>query len=224
MSRSRDRNTRSSGKSRRRGGQSVYLFEDRRPVVVPVLGFLWRWRFEIGALLLGWLAWQHVGGYVREHRWLVAAGTVAVVGLVAGIPAIRRPVVARFWCVVTRHRLRTVFGEVRATTRSGRLPLILRVAPSPVGERAVLWCRAGVAEEDIADRSHHVRSACFARDARVARHPRWSHLVIVDVVRRDPLAAGKTIPSRLAPVPPAPTPRVLEQRKRPVVLPGGEAG
>jgi hypothetical protein len=46
----------------------------------------------------------------------------------------------RFWCAVPRHRLFGVFSEARIFNRSGRFPLILRVARTPVGERAPCWC------------------------------------------------------------------------------------
>ncbi len=43
-----------------------------------------------------------------------------------------------------------------------------------------------------------VRAACYAREARVTRNPRWSQLVTIDIIRRDKLAANHTVPSLLA--------------------------
>jgi len=90
--------------------------------------------------------------------------------------------------------------EVRATNHDGRLPLFLSVVPAPFGERVRLWCRAGVSAEDIADEAERLRAACFAREVRVTRDRRWSSLVILDVVRRDPLGARHTVASPLADV------------------------
>jgi hypothetical protein len=74
------------------------------------------------------------------------------------------------------------------------------MAPTPVGERVWLICPVGVSAEDIADETDRIRSACYARDVRVVRDPRWSALVTVEVIRRDPLASGATIPTPLVDV------------------------
>jgi len=58
-------------------------------------------------------------------------------------------------------------------------------------------CRAGISAEDFQDRTEELRAACYARDARVTRNRRWSHLVTIDIIRRDTLAAGELITSPL---------------------------
>ncbi|HEY9391438.1 MAG TPA: hypothetical protein VIR27_16935 [Mycobacteriales bacterium] len=50
-----------------------------------------------------------------------------------------------------------------------------------------------VSAEDIADGTDRIRAACYARDVRVVRDPRWSTLVTAPVIRRDPLASDGTI-------------------------------
>src|SRR5690348_18067157 len=40
------------------------------------------------------------------------------------------------WCVLTRHRLQRLCYQARLHTREGRLPLILWIRPTKVGERA----------------------------------------------------------------------------------------
>jgi hypothetical protein len=118
--------------------------------------------------------------------------------------------------VLARHRLQKLCWEARLHTRSGRLPLIMSIRPTRVGERAHILCRAGICMEDFEAHIGEIRAACYARDARVTRHPRWSQLVTIDIVRHDPLTADKNIPSK-----------VLDHR-RPVPVPpelaGKEAG
>ena len=120
------------------------------------------------------------------------------VGLVLGVPHSRRFITRRFWCVLARHRLQRLCYEARLHTRSGRLPLILWIRPTQVGERAWVLCRAGICAEDFEAHIGELRAACYARDARVTRNRRWSHLVTIDIIRRDTLAASNTISSPLA--------------------------
>ena len=159
-------------------------------------GVAWRWRAELAilAVLAAVLRWLDI------VITLVWAGIVLAVllGLVLGVPHSRRFITRRFWCVLARHRIHRLCWEARLHTRSGRLPLVLRIWPTEVGECALLWCRAGVSAEDFADRTEQLRAACYARDARVTRNRRWSHLVTIDVIRRDTLAAKNTITSPLA--------------------------
>ena len=60
-----------------------------------------------------------------------------------------------------------------------------------------MLCRAGISAEDFQDRTEELRAACYARDARVTRNRRWSHLVTIDIIRRDTLAADHTVSSPL---------------------------
>ena len=82
-------------------------------------------------------------------------------------------------------------------TRAGRLPLVLWVRPTKVGERLHLLCRAGICAEDFEAHIGELRAACYARDARVTRNTRWSQLVRIDIIRRDTLAASHTVTSPL---------------------------
>jgi hypothetical protein len=100
-----------------------------------------------------------------------------------------------------------VFFETRMHTRSGRLSLILWIRPTEVGERAWVWCRAGICAEDLEAHTGEIAAACYAREARVAKSPRWAQLVLVNIVRRDTLAQHVTVPSGLAPKSPKASPR-----------------
>jgi hypothetical protein len=159
-------------------------------------GIAWRWRAELAiAAILTAVLWRL--SILITITW---AGVVlaAFVGLALGVPHSRRFITRRFWCVLTRHRLHRLCYEARLHTRAGRLPLILWIRPTQVGERAWVLCRAGISAEDFQDHIGELRAACYARDARVTRNRRWSHLVTIDVIRRDTLAASNTISSPLA--------------------------
>jgi hypothetical protein len=172
---------------------------DRLAVTVhhSAIGVLWRFRTELAFLLtVGAAAF----GLTQFASWIwtliILAGLVLAV---FALPWTRRYVVRRVWCVVSRHRLQRVFFETRMHTRSGRLSLILWIRPTQVGERAWVWCRAGICAEDLEAHTGEIAAACYAREARVAKSPRWAQLVLVNVVRRDTLAKHVTVASGLAP-------------------------
>ena len=100
--------------------------------------------------------------------------------------------------MLSRHRIQRVCFETRMHTRSGRLPLVLRISPTQVGERALIWCRAGICAADFEAHTGEIAAACYARQARVKGNKRWAQLVTVDVVRHDTLGAHQVIPSGIA--------------------------
>ena len=99
--------------------------------------------------------------------------------------------------MLARHRVDKLCWEARLHTRAGQLPLVLWTRPTRVGERLHLLCRAGICAEDFDAHIGELRAACFARDARITRNTRWSQLVTIDIIRRNTLAAGPTVPSPL---------------------------
>jgi hypothetical protein len=115
---------------------------------------------------------------------MLGAATVLLV-----IPASRRFLARRMWCVTTRHRMRACFVQSRTMTLHGRLPFLLWSRPSPVGERVRVWLPAGLSVKDIEDDAQRLAAACWAREVRVTPTRHQAALVIVDIVRRDPLAA-----------------------------------
>jgi hypothetical protein len=163
-------------------------------------GIAWRWRTELVLLF------ATVAGYVRlaaAITWLWALITVAALITAAlTVPYSRRYTIAHYWCLVSRHRLQRVCYETRMHTRAGRLPLIIWIRPTRVGERALILCRAGVCADDFDAYKAEIGSACFAREARVIRNKKWSHVVTIDIIRHDPLTADVIIASRI----PHPTP------------------
>jgi hypothetical protein len=160
-------------------------------------GTAWRFRTELAILASG-SATTWALAYTVSLIWalVIFAGLVLAV---FALPWPRRFLVRRAWCVITRHRLQRVFYETRMHTRSGRLSLILWIRPTPVGERAWVWCRAGICAEDLEAHTGEMAAACYAREARVTGSKQWAQLVVVNIVRRDTLAKHVTVASGLAP-------------------------
>jgi hypothetical protein len=142
---------------------------------------------------------------------LVLLGLVLVV---LAVPMTRRYVVRRCFAVITRHRFRAACIERRVMNFSGNVPLLLWCRPTPVGERLWVLLRAGIDAGDIERNLSHAASACWAGDARAAAHRKVSALVVVDVIRRDPLrGSSHTSPHSTRPA----------RRQRLVVLRGGRS-
>ncbi|WP_371781410.1 hypothetical protein [Streptosporangium subroseum] len=146
---------------------------------------LWRWRTEIALLAAVVTAVSAVVLSLGKGDWwpfLVLAGTV---GAPAASSFGRNWVIAHMWCLVSRHRIQKTCVETGMHTRSGRLPLILWITPTAVGEKALVLARVGICAEDFEAFSGELSSACYARRTEVARHRRWAHLITVEIIRRE---------------------------------------
>jgi len=187
--------SKTSGSGRSKQGSPYQLEELFVKFHRTPAGVAWRWRTEL--LILSGLAVI----FWRLDTWTNAIWAAVILsGLAAvafGVPHSRRFITRRAWCVLSRHRLQRLCYEARLHTRSGRLPLILWIEPTKVGERAFVLCRAGISAEDFETRTGELRAACYARDARITRNRRWSHLITIDIIRRDTLAARELIASPL---------------------------
>jgi len=159
-------------------------------------GVLWRMRTELAVLIAA------AAAYLALTRAFPMAWAGIVLGAAAliavAMPWPRRFAIRRAWCVISRHRIQRVFYETRMHTRSGRLSLVLRIHPTEVGERALIWCRAGICFEDFEAHTGEIAAACYAREARIERSKRWAQIVVVNIVRRDTLAAHHVVASGLA--------------------------
>ncbi len=158
-------------------------------------GIAWRWRTEL--LVVSALAvvfWRLDTWTNLTWAAIILTGLAVTAG---AVPYSRRFITRRFWCVLARHRLQRLCYEARLHTRSGRLPVILWIRPTKVGERAWVLCRAGICAEDFEAHIGELRAACYARDARVTRNRRHSHLITIDIIRHDTLAARELIKSPL---------------------------
>jgi hypothetical protein len=157
-----------------------------------LVGACWRWRTELAAAVAVWLVWIHIG------LTMLLSGLGLAVVLVLAIVPLRRRVLARLMCTLMRHRLYALFHADRLHNRRGQAPLILSVRPTPTGSKAVLWCRPGICVEDLTARMEEIAAACWARTSRITRSIRYAHVVTIEIVRCDPLAAAHVIPSSLA--------------------------
>lgn len=163
----------------------------RRSLPARVFGLVVRLRAELLLLVVAVSVWV----------WLVHRMPSWTAGIVVGVPALgvglwapgRRFVTRRGLAVLTRHRLRTVFVECRVMNFSGNLPLVFWSRPTAVGERVWVWLRAGIDVRDVELRLSHIAVGCVGVDARVAPHRLTTALVVIDVIRRDPLSGPAVV-------------------------------
>ena len=159
-------------------------------------GTLFRFRTELAVLTAGTAGgWELAKAVTLTWAVVILTATTAVVTV---LPWTRQFFIRRAWCVLSRHRIQKACYETRMHTRSGRLPLVLRIHPTQVGERALIWCRAGICAADFEAHTPEIAAACYARQARVEGNKRWAQLVQLDIVRRDTLAPHHVIHSSLS--------------------------
>ncbi len=149
-----------------------------------ILGLIWNWRYELG-LSAGLGAVGLASGYALGAAWLIALATIGLVLLAGGLAWApwRRRLIARAWCVITPHRVRTGCRHAWVQTRDGRLPIILYTTPAAFGERVTLWCRAGITHGDLEAARDVLRAACWASDVRAVASARYTHVVVLEVIR-----------------------------------------
>ena len=153
-----------------------------RPLAPPsILVVLWRWRWEV-AIFAGLPA--GITFLIARIGLLESLAMIGVVATTLALPEVRHGLGARIHCVVMAHRVRTGCAQAWIQTRSGKLPVILLTSPRPYGQRVYIWCRAGISREDFEGARDVLRSACWATDVWVSSHPRYSNIVILDVIRR----------------------------------------
>src|SRR5712692_3035582 len=183
------------------GGDSVMAREDLtwlestlgRPTArFNPLGFLWRWRYELAlALGLPAIVIALTSAFGRTGA-LAAVATVALIAVaVVLLPPVRHRFVMLALRITTPHRLRSGFAHARIQSRSGRLPFVVRTTSQPFGERVFVWCPSGVSAEDLYSARALLEAASWASHVRIARDARYSHLVIVDVIRQPGPIASK---------------------------------
>ncbi|SDR90709.1 hypothetical protein [Actinopolymorpha singaporensis] len=172
---------------RKRGGRSnrARAVENVKPRIhqrwgAQLLLAFWRWLPELA--LAGTTATVFVY-LVRMNLPAWAAGSVIVapVAVALVVPYSGRILVAVFWVDVTRHRLRTFMAENGLRNRSGRLPWLLFIYPTRVGERAWMVLVGGICVEDVEERIRSLGSTCYARSGQVQVHRRWTHLIRIDI-------------------------------------------
>ena len=150
-----------------------------------LLARLWHWRYEAG-LLSGLAAVALASGYALGAVWLIALMATGLGLLAASLSwaPTRQRLIARAWCVITPHRVRTGCAHAWVQSRDGRLPVVLYTTRADFGERVTLWCRAGITAGDLLAARDILRSACWASDVRVVASARYPHIVVLEVIRR----------------------------------------
>jgi len=156
-----------------------------------------RRRAELTVITVTWLVFVQLESHVSpglpawmtpvQWTWLLLAVTVAVV---LAIPASRRYTVRRATAVIMRHRMRACFLQTRTWTANGRLPFLMWSRPSRVGIRVRVWLPAGLSVNDLERIIDELGAACWAREARITAVRGQAALVVVDIVRRDPLGGS----------------------------------
>jgi hypothetical protein len=186
---------RGAQRSRRgRKGQSGAIEFFTRPeqhIVWRVLGFLIRARAELTITAVVLTVWFVASDQFGPNATII--GMTATTLVVFAVPASRRFVVRRAWCVTSRHRMRTCFAQTRTMTHNGRMPFLLWSRPSPIGERVRVWLPAGLEVNDLQRNIPELATACWARETRITISRAQAALVIVDVVRRDPLGTSTAL-------------------------------
>ena len=150
---------------------------------------LWRWRYEfslvVGTSLLAMGTVQRVG--VHAVLVLIVPTVLAILVALLMSPGLRRLARAHAWRIITPHRIRVACRQARITGRNRKLPIILFTRRKHFGERVLIWCRAGIALPDFTNAQELLVTACWAADVQIKVHPRYGHLVTLDVVRNYPL-------------------------------------
>lgn len=179
--------------SARTGALEVFV-RPQQTLAGRVVGWLIRARAEI--FLLGCLA---CGGWWLSSlmaAWLLITALCAVLALVLVVPAIRLYLTRRFWCVLTRHRVKACFEQTRTMTHDGRMPWLMWSRPTPVGERIRVWLPAGLSINDLERVTENLAGACYAQTARIERGKR-AFMASILIVRRDTLAGDDIAPEVL---------------------------
>lgn len=165
-------------------------------VPLRILAGIVRLRAELTLITTLITAWALLDAHVTPGlgAWaILVALTLAIVA----IPVTRRFLVRRFWCVFTRHRVRSCLVNSRVMTHEGQVPRLLWARPIPVGVRVWVLLRAGLAGRHLEHVTDELAAACLARETRVHIHDKWTALVRLDVVRHDPLSGKADVASDL---------------------------
>ena len=179
-----------------RTGVIEVLTRPEHSLVARLLGLIVRLRAELTVLVVLLVArcwaWPRIEAWLG-HTMALLLTTALILGVLV-IPASRRYLSRRWWSMTTRHRMRACYIETRTMTHNGRPPYLLWSRPSPVGEKVRVWLPAGLSVKDLEQVTTETAAACWAADVRVTPSWRQAALVVVDVIRRDPLTGAAITP------------------------------
>jgi hypothetical protein len=187
------RRSRSRARTSARTGAIEFFTRPTQHIAFEILGLLVRLRVELTVLtvlITGYVLLRQYAGL--DANWaLITEGAVIV--LIVAVPASRRFVVRRCWCVISRHRVRACFVQTRTMTHNGKLPYLLWSSPSPVGEALRVWLPAGLSVKHLERVTEELAAACWGRSARISATADQAALIVVEIIRRDPLAQHTTL-------------------------------
>ncbi len=197
--RSRGRNPRQRGGQQPLWGSEIFARPESNRYLL-VVGFFVRRRAEFIVITVGWLVFVQLNNHVTPglpdwmtpaHWALLLMATTLMV--VLAVPMSRRYTLGRARAAMTRHRMRACFLQTRTWTANGRLPFLMWSRPSRVGERVRVWLPAGMSVKDLERIIDELAAACWAREARITPIRGQAALVVVDIVRHDPLGKARAL-------------------------------
>jgi hypothetical protein len=151
----------------------------------PVVRMLWWWTTEIILGLVAVYGWVILASYTP--LWLRLPIVLTIAAAITLVPIIRNGMLAAYFCIAVRHRLRVCFSQFIIRNRSGSLPLILLARPTPVGERVWIFLRPGLSEDDLNGQLDRLAVACWAKSVTVVRPGDNAAFVRIDIKRREVL-------------------------------------
>lgn len=155
--------------------------EIQRPGLIQSV---WNWRWELGtAAVTAGLSVAIAANLGLAGLAVIAGAGLAAFGAMLRWPPTRRRIIARAWCIITPHRIRTGCVNAWVQTRRGKLPIILSTVPTHFGERVQLWCRAGITADDLLAARDIIAASCWAAEVRVIPNARHAHIVTLEVIR-----------------------------------------
>lgn len=161
--------------------------------VWPVIRLLWWWSTEVLLAVVLLTGWVQLANHTSTLVTLVVVAVI--VGVPAGIPKLRRLVIAWSWCLIVRHRLRVCFAQFIIANQSGSLPLILWATPTPVGERVWVYLRPGLSAKDLEGRLDKIAVTCHASTVLIERASEGNAAYVrFDIKRREVLNARVNSP------------------------------
>jgi hypothetical protein len=158
----------------------------------PVVRLLWWWATEICLGVTFVSGWTLLASHTP--LWLRLPIVASLAAAVTLVPAIRSWVLALYFCVAVRHRLRVCFSQFIIRNRSGSLPLILWARPTPVGERVWIFLRPGLSQADLTGQLDRLAVACWATAVTVDRPGDNAAFLRIDIKRREVLTHTITTP------------------------------
>lgn len=156
-----------------------------------VLSTLWRWRSELGLLLVGLVIYAELDAALGRTA---ARGLLVVLVLgVLVVPRSRRVLGAFLWRACVRRRWERAVALLGAGVLSERPPLVARIDAVPGGLRLTLRLRVGTDVRLLERHGEALAVALGARSIRVQRDLDHAPTVYLTVVTRDVLG-GTTTP------------------------------